>query len=467
MHDPSRSLVIGLLAWAVVCSTACERSPEHRDVILVTIDTLRPDHLGLYGYERPTSTHIDRWFGEGAIFERAYSTEASTPPSAVSLLTGLSPQDHGVRVFYQPVPERIPILPELLPDGYASAAFVANVVLGDDALSIASRFDHYDDTVDEIASRGFDDGPIWERRAEGTTDAALRWLDEEADAERPLFLWVHYIDPHGPYAAPDGAPRRFTHDEPRLAPRDKVRAPAGGDEPVDALDWVDDYDEEIAYVDAEVGRLLDGLARTRDLDRALVVLTADHGESMMEHEIWFTHGYAVYEEIIRVPLAMRGPDVPAGRFRTPVSGIDVAPTILAFVGGEVPGAWGGFDLRRPSKMPEDRTIVAEARTVANMFGYWRALIRGESKWVAGLGYGEREITTRRYFDLATDPDELSPEPWPGSTTEEQMLVELIERDPDRGSERAGSDAPAPPKVTEEQVRRLRALGYVHDDEAAD
>ena len=112
------------------------------DILLVTVDTLRPDHLGIYGYARATSPNLDRWFADGAIFERAYATEANTPPSVVSILTGLLPQEHRVRLFYQLLPQETRLVSELLPPAYQTAAFVSNIVLTDEALGAAGRFDH-------------------------------------------------------------------------------------------------------------------------------------------------------------------------------------------------------------------------------------------------------------------------------------------------------------------------------------
>jgi len=442
------------------------------DVLLITVDTLRPDHLGLYGYERATSPNLDRWLADAAVFERAYSTEANTPPSVVSILSGLPPHEHRVRLFYQLVPETTKLLAELLPQAYVSAAFVANVVLSNDALGIAPRFDHYDDYVDELATHGLDGSPIWERQASRTTAAALRWLREESDPERPLFLWVHYIDPHRPYSAPAATPRRFQHAEPLLVPRSRLRLRGKKPGEADALDQVDAYDEEIAYVDAEIGRLLDGFAEARPIEESLVVFTADHGESMLEHELWFAHGYHVYEEIIRVPLVVRGPGVTAGRFATPASGVDVAPTILAFAGAEVPAAWRGFDLRRPDAMPEDRTVLAEATSTSKLFGHWRAAIRGGAKWMARTKHGERSVEERLHYDLEADPAELEPRPWTEAEGAGALLLELAETDPDPGGvpddAKLGTRLRAPkisPRVTDAQLEKLRALGYAEDDAA--
>jgi len=198
-----RLVAAGLVAFG------CSGEPQ-RDVVLITVDTLRPDHLGSYGYSRPTSPQIDAFFADDLIYERSYSTSASTPSSIVSSLSGLLPQDHGVRLFYQRLPSSTALLPEELPWVYRSAAFVSNVVLTEEALGIADRFHHYDDCVDRLESKR----QLWEREARRTTDAALAWLHGEARTDESLFLWLHYIDPHGPYRPPDDSATRFDHEDP-------------------------------------------------------------------------------------------------------------------------------------------------------------------------------------------------------------------------------------------------------------
>ena len=439
------------------CSLGQDRSP---DILLITIDTLRPDHLGLYGYERPTSPRIDTVFAEGAIFERSYSVEANTPHSVLTLLSGLPPRHHGVRSFYELLPKEVAIVPDRLPETYQSAAFVSNIVLTNEAIGIASRFDHYDDFVDEPES---DRENIYERRASRTTDAALKWLAESRDSERPLFLWVHYIDPHGPYDAPEGAPQRFESEEWASPPKvGRVAAYQFDPEITNGMTYLDRYDEEIAYTDQHVGRLLDGYGAGAELDDAFVVLTADHGESMMEHGLWYTHGYHVWNEILRVPLLIRGPGVEAGRRTGLASGLDVAPTLLAAAGVAGPEPLDelgrGFDLRRNEERP-DRVLVAEASLNEHR---WRMGVRGNDKWIfSTLG---KRVMPKLHFDLTKDPGELGDRPWFANPPPEEVLA-LIETDPIEGSvaaDRKGRQLRGPkidPRVSDAQRKQLEALGY--------
>ncbi len=440
-------------------------SADRPDIILISIDTLRPDHLGLYGYERPTSPNLDRWFADAARFERCYATEASTSPSVVSMLSGRYPDEHRVRLLYQLVPPDLELVTDWLPDEYQTAAVVSNIVLTDEASGLARYFQFYDDFVDEKEPYRVN----YERNARRTTDAALRWLREARDPERPLFLWVHYIDPHGPYHPPDDWTPSFTHVG--FVPLETERVLAYQIEPGidDALTYVDRYDEEIAYMDAHVGRLMDVYAETRPIDEAFVVFTSDHGESMIEHERWFTHGYHVYDEIARVPLLIRGPGIAAGSHDALVSGIDVVPTILRMAGVSVPSELRGYDLADPGAVPRDRMVFTEGTQEQYSL---RAAVQGQGKWIALIAKGSYQVLDRRFYDLAGDPEEMTQISWDdregGAGEAGTRLLELIASDPDPGglpdAYSAGMRLRAPkiaPRVSEEDLERLRSLGYVN------
>lgn len=462
---PEAGRALGLVALALL-GAGCAPSGGG-DVLLISIDTLRADRLGLYGQTRPTTPEIDRFFADAACYERAYATAASTSPSVVSMLSGLVPQQHGVRLLYQVLAPQIPTLPDLLPKRYQTAAFVSNLVLTDEAIGLAARFDHYDDYVDRREPRR----AVYERDAARTTDAALRWLAAASDPTRPAFVWVHYIDPHGPYSPPTDWPRRFHSTSPREIDVDRV--PAYQREPgiTDGNEYVARYDEEVRYVDRQVGRLLEGWARRRDLDATLVILTADHGESMMDHEQWFTHGYHVYEEIVHIPLLVRGPGVVPGRRSTPVSIVDVAPTVLRFAGAEVPPQLPAVDLRDGAGLAPDRVVYAEG---AGADAQWRAAVQGLRKWVMAVPKRDARLPERRFYDLEVDPGELAPRPWDEGPGAGASLAEQVARDPDpagvprhfqRGvALRAPKVAPGLPAET---LERLEALGYVDGPAASE
>src|SRR5262245_55727841 len=199
--------------------------------------------------------------------------------------------------------------------------------------------------------------------------------------------------------------------------------------------------------------------------RSLAILTADHGESMMEHERWFTHGYHVYEEIVRVPLLMRGAGVRPGRSRMLASGIDLTPTILRFAGVAVPTSLRGEDLRAaPDTSSHERTVFAGGTWETFQ---WRAAVRGDRKTMVRLLRGERPVLGRRYYDRRTDPGEATPRGWPADDTAGAELLALCASDPDPGglplTLAQGIVLTAPkvdPRASPAAWERLRSLGYV-------
>ncbi len=447
---------LGLAAWGCKKSTGNEPRPN---ILLICVDTLRPDHLGMYGYKRDTSPNIDRWFRNGLVYERAYAPEANTTPSVISFLTGLWPQDHGVRVLYQRVPKTLPLVStKLKKHGYQTAAVVSNMVLTREATALDAHFDYFDDYVaDKDPNR-----TVYERKAADTTTAALRWMVQTHNDKKPFFLYVHYIDPHGPYLPPKDKPKKFFHDESVLIERDKMPQLQLQTGETDGLTFVDRYDEEIAYTDEEVGRLLDGFKAKKLMKDTLVIFVADHGESMMEHETWFTHGYHVYEEIIRVPLAMIGPGVKHARVKTAVSIRDLTPTILNAAGISL----SDTEKRRVlGERPNKQVIYSEATQKAQQ---WRSMIEKRHKWVVAINGETGQIEEKRFYNLENDPAEAAPKPWgKESRAAAKRFLEHISEDPDEGGipekMRWGGRIKAPkvaPGLDDATMEKLKALGYV-------
>jgi choline-sulfatase len=294
---PSRcTIVTSALAATLLCAlcAACARPGARPNILLITLDTTRADHLGAYGNRLARTPNLDRLAASGVLFERAISAAPLTLPAHASLLTGRYPFAHGVRNNGSfTLGEATPTLATALHDaGYRTAAFVSAFVL-DHRYGLARGFDRYDDRLD------------LERRGGETTAAAGAWLTETAHDPRPFFLWLHLYDPHDPYEPPPPFAEAF-HDHP--------------------------YDGEIAYDDQQIGELL---ARLHALgaDGSLIVAAAgDHGESLGEHGE-ATHGLFVYEGAIRIPMTIAGPRIPAGRRVSGlVRGVDLAPTLLDAAG---------------------------------------------------------------------------------------------------------------------------------------
>ena len=267
------------------------------NLLIVTIDTTRPDRLGFYGNDEIATPNLDRLASRGAVFTRALATAPITLPSHASILTGRYPHHHGVRTNgLPPLESGETTLAEVLAEhGYDTAAFVSSFIL-EKQFGLAQGFGRYDDeTHSESAVMGYS-----ERRADRTTDRALEWL--RRSGPRPFFLWVHYYDPHASYSPPE--------------PFEDSSA--------------NDYDGELAFVDQQVGRLLEGVAASSDED-ALVVVTSDHGESFGEHGEQ-SHGFLVNEATLRIPLIVtttRGLSTPV-RIDELVSQVDLMPTVLRF-----------------------------------------------------------------------------------------------------------------------------------------
>jgi arylsulfatase A-like enzyme len=272
----------------------CSGPPER--IVLITVDTLRADHVGAYGAPEGATPILDHVARQGLRFETAISPTPLTLPSHSSLMTGLDPLEHGVHhngSFRLP-DDATTLAESLRAGGYASAAFIGALVL-DRVFGLDQGFDVYDD---QMRGRHAAGGGGWaERPADQVVSAALEWLES---APPRFFLWVHLYDPHAFYEPPPPFDERF--------------------EP---------YAGEIAFADREIGRLLAKMGERFSLSDSLIVITSDHGESLGEH-FEETHGLALYDATQHVPLIFAGRGVPAGRVvETPVRLVDVAPTLLA------------------------------------------------------------------------------------------------------------------------------------------
>jgi len=304
--------------------------------VLVVIDTERADHLPCYGYARDTAPSTCALERDGILFERAYAPRTSTTPAIASMLTGLYPHRHGVQSLYLVLPKEIPTLAtHLAAAGYGTGAFVSSYVMVADFSGLETGFEVYDDAVQD--REPFREN--YERPAKATTDRAIGWLSMHGPR---AFVFVHLIEPHGPYTPPSPYLERFAlpHAGERVDP-----AQVPPYQLIPGADFVNDYvgryDGEIATADAQVGRLVEWLRDHGWYDRATIVVVADHGESMGEGGRWFKHGGSVDEAQSHVPLilklragqraALRG-----ARIAAPVSTVDVFSTVLAAAGVAAP-----------------------------------------------------------------------------------------------------------------------------------
>jgi len=340
---------------AIGLTAACGGAPPPQpNLLLITIDTLRADYLSCYGDPTGVGARTCALFEDGLRYRWAFSTAPTTSPSIASLLTSRYPGHHGVTQSLRSyLDDSDTTVAETLRNaGYTTAAFVSNPVL-DRRRNLGQGFEIYD----QRTTRRERNRPGYvEREAAATTDAALAWA--RAARREPWFLWVHFQDPHGPYESPDATAR----SDPAGAARLPVLDDDSGRNGIPAYQVLPGlftppayerrYRDEIAYMDPHVARLVEGLDALGR--RPAVLLTADHGEAFGEDGYWFAHGHSVGLDQIRVPLLFR-PPVPAPGagtvIDTPVSLLDVAPSLLHLAGIETPSTYQGRRLPLDAKPP--------------------------------------------------------------------------------------------------------------------
>ena len=394
------------------------------DVVLITLDTTRADRLGSYGYKKAETPVLDRLAREGIRFADAVSPVPLTLSAHASILTGLDPQNHGVRHNgqYRLESSRVTLAELLREKGYETAAFVSAFVL-DARYGLNQGFELYDDRTEPLPGQPF--GGLGERSAEKVTDAALGWLGGRGKT-RPFFLWLHYYDPHAEYRPPQAFVRRFP-----AAP----------------------YDAEIAYMDSQLGRLIAALKEASN--KLLVIVAGDHGESLGEHGE-YTHSRLIYESTQHVPLLIWSPSLIRGPYVVDdavVGLVDVFPTVLELLGIANDGRRDGFSLRLARERRE-RTIYMEtmAPYLDNGWAPLHGLRRHEDKYI----FAPRP----EYYDLKADP--LERENLYAASKAEQAVARLSQELAGRlkDSPSAEATAAAAAKPDAEALERLQALGYL-------
>jgi arylsulfatase A-like enzyme len=324
-------------------AVAVEPLPAKSNILLITVDTLRGDHLSAWGYVRPTSPTVDRLAAEGVRFDQAAVQWPKTTPSFASIFTATYAKDNRiVRTAGQPISCQFLTFPEVLQrQGYATYAVIANGAVGSEFF-FNQGFDQYIETWK--LPHGADGADP--NRAEAVTHLAVGLLDKLQKSGKPYFLWVHYLDPHFPYEPPPGARDKFQNDA-RFDPSVKVNV--SPDKPkqqmfgigsehmleghTDLAFYIARYDAEIAYTDAQIGRLLDEMKKRGMLAKTLTAFTADHGESLGDHGYFFDHGRFSFQTCLHVPLVLHYPGVLKPRVdRQPAELIDLAPTLLEAAG---------------------------------------------------------------------------------------------------------------------------------------
>jgi len=412
-------LLLSAMALAVACNKERPVSSKPAPVIIVSIDTLRADHLPLYGATGVETPSLDAFAKDAILFENAYSHVPLTLPSHVTLLTGLLPEATGVRnnLGYRFDSAAHPSIPTLLKaKGYATGAAVSAYVLRG-STGLASAFDDYDDRID-ASSEGGALGDL-QRAGDETEAAAIAWIDAKKD--RPFFYLLHLFEPHAPYAPPEPFASRYASHP---------------------------YDGEIAAADAILGRFLDALKKNGIYDRATILVLSDHGEGLGEHGE-AQHGIFLYREAIHVPLLLKLPngEMKRKRIASPVQLADVMPTIAGIAGFDVPEKARGVSLVEVARnhAPADRRVFSETMYPRIHLG-WSNLAS-----LVDSSYHYIDAPRPELYDVETDVAEKR------NVLSDQRRVYASMRSEVESHDRT---LELPKNVDPEEAAKLAALGYL-------
>lgn len=457
-HRIAPAARLGALALSLAaCAREAPLAPA-RNVLLITVDTLRADQLGAYGAQLGISPHIDALARGGVVFENAISQSSWTLPAIASLLTSTHPSTHGVDRYVDRLDPSYETLCEILAGaGFATAAVSSHVYVGprygmdqgiaefDDSLSLGQRQVEQKVSSPEVSRRG------------------IAWLEGATQREPRWFLWLHYFDPHYPY----------------------VRHGEGGEAIGDTLA---DYRGEIAFTDRWIGEVLGALERLGAADETLVLLVSDHGEEFREHGK-LRHGYTLFREVVHVPLLMRVPGLAPTRVREAVSGVDVLPTLLELLGLPVPETAFGRSLVPAMRGAglDDEPILSELslnpdyRSDSLQLGPWKLVRDHTGRSTLGFAAfpggppvdgattpnapavepGERLLLYRIDGDAAELRDVSAEHP-----DETERLRETLDAVQARARAAAGERSEAI-ELTPEDLEVIRKLGYAGDDGEGD
>jgi arylsulfatase A-like enzyme len=419
-----------VLALAALLATAA--SP---DIYLISVDTLRADHLGCYGYTLPTSPNIDRLAAESLLFEDFICEVPLTGPSFGAMMTSNYPRTTGATKNGIRIPDWAPTVAEhLKAAGYETVCVQSNWTLKSKLSGLDRGFDVYDDDMDSKR---------WgvlkpERLGDDVLERSLK-LIEERDAAKPMFAWFHFSDPHAPYKMhskynPTG--KRTSG----MSETDSVRAR---------------YDSEIAFTDAQIAKLLEAIPT----ENAYVVFVGDHGESLYEHD-YLGHGRRIYQTGLHVPFMIRGANIEPGRTAAPARGIDLGVTLLSLAGLDPVDGMKGLDLRDSRNVPHDRVRIVET------YGGAVPQISGVREMLANKPPMRQSVLLEEWklielgprtelYNISTDPGELEnrAKEKPDHVAELSGLIEEWSAAHQRGDADEAT-------LNEDDLEALESLGYL-------
>lgn len=437
--DMRATKALTLLLMSSLGLMACQPTPQERpwNVLLITMDTTRADYIGAYGRDDATTPVLDALANRGYLFEWAHTSNPVTQAAHSTILTGMYPLAHGVRdngLFR--LPDQVDTLAEYLSrEGYATGAAIGGFPLTVE-FGTNQGFDFYDDKL-KVLKQDHRGRPArqrshnsWydERPATHVNDAIYPFLEERAeDPQQPFFVWLHYWDPHEPHIAPPPYGQRYAHDP---------------------------YQGEIAFTDAALGQMLDRLDAIGELDRTLIVVTSDHGESRREHNE-MTHAFMAYESSMHVPLIIAVPETQASkRVAEHVGTVDIVPTVLDLLGLELPEVLQGRSLRGlmndDPNIERNVPIYAESMSpkLTHGFGALRVLYDNGKKYIHG--------PIPELYDLGQDPAELT-----DLLAEDQQQSQAMHEQLQAVIDWNASDLSAAYDFDADTIERLAGLGYIN------
>jgi len=442
-----RSALLVVCASAILWQTGGVEptGPRLPNVLIVTVDTLRADRLGAYGYTRNTSPTLDKLMREGVRFTQARTVEPLTGPALCSMLTSRYPHEHGASRNGLRMRSGMASLPKALQaHGYRTSAFVGNWTLRDKLSGLAEHFEYYEEILSHRRWFGLVKG---EATAEDLNDAFAVWLADHTTRhnDRPFMAWIHYVEPHAPYRNQMDFHRQL------------------GFKRGQNMGQKERYDTEIAAVDAAIGELLRIVGKKIDLDDTLIVFASDHGEELWDHA-GFGHGHSVFDELLRVPLIVSGPGIAQQIVSRAVSTIDLLPTIADWTGLARDPEWRGSSwadaLRRGRFDGPETPIFSQATGVLPPPPEpLQSVVLGKYKLIRGMESGQV-----RLYDHSRDPGELHDRSRSQPQTVAQLQAAL-----DRWSgsfpvtfDTFGAEGNMP-EPDPEMIENLKALGYLPDD----
>lgn len=425
--------------------------PRDFNVLLITVDALRQDHLGCYGYKVDTSPNIDKFAKDGVLFKQAISQASFTASSFPSIMTSTYPDTHKVREWGDSLDSSLLTLAQALKNMnyYGGVICAHNFFIS--LLGLERGFDTLNTGIDLSA------GEI--------TKQAVLWL--ERNKSKRFFLWLHYFDPHEPYDPPAhikkemniGSRKRNDREVPILKndPEDRdIRGGLGGISSYAIVEgrkdmgyYISLYDGEIRYADEQIGVLLNKLKDLKLYGRTLIIITADHGESMGEHDLFFTHGVFLYDPLLKVPLIIGGPSIPKGKVVTQqVQLIDIMPTVLSFLKIKARSGMEGSSLL---PLIFNKNSNNHKYAFSEVSGNLKSIRTSDWKLIYDSGADKYEL-----YNLKTDPAEKN-----NLAGKEKGKFKFLKERLEKWSNRSKPNAMLLRKQIKDQEKdRLRGLGYL-------